>query len=314
MSASPTVSIVVPSLIGQVEPLRRRLARQSLEGWELVVVPGVSPVARARNLGARQASAALIVFIDDDVEFGDAHVLRDVIAALERLAPGDAIGLRWRLADDATPFQRRQARTAIVADASASAAMSARCEPVAAAERVSWRTVGTACFAMRREAFHRIGGFDEQLRSGEDFELCYRLERAGGAIWRLAGRWITHQPPRTFREAVRKAIWYELGNAQVARKHPEAKYRMPIRGIVHAAGYLALRTLCLPLLCMLKVSYHRRRPAFQWRPEAALLSYVGAWAYCVGWFAAAGRVSVSVPPTVVRQISPAASAAVEAHR
>jgi len=38
---------------------------------------------------------------------------------------------------------------------------------------------------MRVEAFRRVGGFNEELIAGEEPELCLRLRRAGGRIWRL---------------------------------------------------------------------------------------------------------------------------------
>jgi len=40
-------------------------------------------------------------------------------------------------------------------------------------------------FMMRMRMFHELGGFREDLRAGEEPELCLRVRQSGGKVWRL---------------------------------------------------------------------------------------------------------------------------------
>ena len=112
---------------------------------------------------------------------------------------------------------------------------------------------------------------------------------AGGRVYALGDLRVHHNPPTSLRTLIRKTIWYERGNAQVARKHPESGYRIQLRSPWHAAAYLTVRTVALLPLMALKVSYHQRRPKLTFGPVSAFLSYLGAWVYCLSWFAEARR-------------------------
>ena len=192
------------------------------------------------------------------------------------LHAGSVVGVWWRPPPAASLFQRWQVAESFGHPVA----------PVTAGMvEVPWDSLGASCIAIRRRTFEALGGFDELLVAGEDPELCYRITRAGGRVCVLADRWIYREPPRTLLAAARKTIWYEWGNAQVAQKHPASGYRMSLRSRWHAAGYLLLRTGLLAPLMFLNVSYRDRRPRPAFRPLATLLSYLGAWAYCLGWFA-----------------------------
>ena len=277
MTNVPDVSIVVPSRTGDVSALRAHLARQSLRNWELVVDTHPPTPARARNLGAAQAEGRWLIFLDDDVELGHEHLLADVIDALQSVGPNAAVGVPCRLTPHATPFQRRHFN--------ASFAVGATCS-TERLTRVSWRdSVNGRCMAMWRETFEALGGFDSQSTASEEPELLYRLCQQGGCVYMLWSGWVYYEPPKTLREAIQKTVWYERGNSQFARKHPEADHRLALRSRWHGAWYLLLRTVFLAPLMFIKVSYHYRTPRLAFRPMAALLSYLGAWAYCLSWFA-----------------------------
>ena len=283
------VSILVPSRTGNVQGLRAQLARQSFRDWELVVQSRTSPAGRARNLGAARAQGSVFIFMDDDIQLPHEELLSDLVSALDAVAVHDAVGVLCAAPATLNRFQRRYLQ-----DAFPPAVL--RSGPRPDVVEVSWMAVGAACFGVRRDTFERAGGFDDSLLSGEDYALTYQLHRAGGRIFALRTHRILHEPPRTVGQAIRKTLWYEQGNAQVARKHPESGYRMPLRGPLHAAGYLLARTCLVLPLCVLRISYHHRRPQLSWRPMSAVLSYLGAWAYCYGWFfRPTARMSVHAP-------------------
>jgi glycosyltransferase involved in cell wall biosynthesis len=273
---SPRVSIIVPSRDGRVDRLREQLARQTLEDWELIVNTAPPTPGHARNLGAAQARGRWLVFFDDDVRLSDPRLLEDLVRTLEGAPAGAVIGVSCRVIPEASRFQR-----AVAGDPAGDGSADSACGLV----EVSWcDTVNGRCMAMARETFWNVGGFDPALVSGEDPELVYRIHRAGGPVFLLYRHWVYFTPPPTLRVLTKKTIWYERGNAQVARKHPQAGYRMVLRGPLHAAAYLALRTLALVPLMFVRISYRSRRPVPTFRPASALLSYLGAWVYCLSWF------------------------------
>ena len=290
------ISIVVPSRTGQVDGLHKQLRCQSLQGWELVVQQGTAPPARARNLAAARAQGKLLIFLDDDIQLGHEHLLAEMVEALRTIDASSAVAVGWRLPSDATPFQRRQMKDSF------DKPMASGGERLVA---IPWYGIGASCFVIRRRTFEVLGGFDEQLVSGEDPEFWYRLSLAGGRPYLLSGRWIYHYPPRTIAALIRRTIWYESGNAQVMLKHPSSGYRITLKDRWHAVLYLTARTIALVPLMFVKVSYHNRRPTFAFRPMAALLSYIGAWAYCLSWF--------SVQPTGTGQAPRAEAGSMSMH-
>ncbi len=56
-----------------------------------------------------------------------------------------------------------------------------------------------ACGAIRREAFVRLGGFDERLRTIEDIDLGYRLRQMGGRMRLVADLQVKHMKRWTLR-------------------------------------------------------------------------------------------------------------------
>ncbi len=279
----PLVSIVVPSRTGRIDGLGEQISHQSLlrtyVGCELVVQQGTAPAGRARNLAAARARGEILIFLDDDVHLAHGSLLADMVGALQGIETFSAVAVDWRLPPDATPFQQWQVQDSFDRQPDKHAVREERLVPV------PWYVLGASCFAIRRCTFEALGGFDESLISGEDPEFWYRLSVAGGKPYLLSDRWIHHYPPRTLTVLLRKTIWYEQGNAQVMRKHPGSGYRMVLKSRWHAAWYLAARTIALVPLMFVKVSYRYRRPMLAFRPMAALLSYIGAWAYCLSWFA-----------------------------
>jgi len=289
----PLVSIVVPSRTGDVEALKTQLARQSLRGWELLVDTDPSTPGKARNLGAARARGRWLVFFDDDVTLGSEKLLADLVKTLEAVGKNACVGVPCRITPWANRFQRQLYLEGFYPQRVSG--VGGRDGPEAGNGsqgllKTSWLdSVNGRCMAMGRETFQVLGGFDGLLPSGEEPELLYRLCRKGGEVFLLTKHWVYYAPPENFKAAFKKTIWYEQGNVRVAQKHPDAHYRTLLRNRWHAGWYLGLRSLSLLPLCFIKVSYQYRRPQLQWRPLSALLSYLGAWAYCVNWFAQSAR-------------------------
>jgi glycosyltransferase involved in cell wall biosynthesis len=72
--------------------------------------------------------------------------------------------------------------------------------------------INAANFAVRRDIFEQIGGFNETLETDEDTEICFRIRRAGGTLIsdrRLAAAHLDNA--KTLPEFFRKERWRALG-------------------------------------------------------------------------------------------------------
>lgn len=75
---------------------------------------------------------------------------------------------------------------------------------------VQW--INSANFFIARETFNRIGGFREDLLTGEDTEIGQRLIRNGGRLWADRRLAITHLGnPKSLRAFHRQKLWHGLG-------------------------------------------------------------------------------------------------------
>lgn len=123
------------------------------------LAPSVGP-GPARNVGAAEARGRYLMFIDAD-DLVDTHGLARVIGVLESPEPPDVLSFQAivdRSADGEQPeyrdpecFLRR---------------------PDGDAPAVNFLP---GCYALSRELFHEVGGFDPYVRFGEHHELGMRL-------------------------------------------------------------------------------------------------------------------------------------------
>jgi GT2 family glycosyltransferase len=148
----------------------------------VVVVPGPSGPAVARNRAAAKASGEILAFVDADVV----------------VAPGALPGLTAHLEQDPTlvaVFGAYDHAPAAPNFMSQYKNLSHAYVHEAANPQAS--TFWTGLGAVRTEAFRAVGGFDERFRrsSVEDIDLGYRLRAAGGSIRldsRLRARHLKH--------------------------------------------------------------------------------------------------------------------------
>jgi GT2 family glycosyltransferase len=152
-------------------------------------LPGPSGPAVARNRGARAATGDILVFVDADVAVHD-EALPALCAVLERDPAVAAVFGAYDRHPAAPDFlsQFRNLAHAYTHETGA---------PEAA---TFWAGLG----AVRADAFHAVGGFDERFRrpSVEDIELGYRLVAAGRSIRLDPGIRGTHLKRWTLGQAV----------------------------------------------------------------------------------------------------------------
>lgn len=185
----PVISVVIPAYnaAATIGDQLAALARNSLdEPWEVIIADngstdGTASVAQswadrlplrvvdasarrgpgaARNIGVASARSSRIAFCDADDQVAD-DWLPKVLSAL-RVDEFAALGVLWR-----APYSSRRRPQYVVY-----AMYASDYAPGLVA-------CGSSHMAIRAEPFGAVGGFDETLLTGEDHDLCYRLQLAG---------------------------------------------------------------------------------------------------------------------------------------
>lgn len=158
-------------------------------------------VAAARNALLRAAPADFIVPLDADDVYAPTRLQR--LAELAVARPSlDILATDAVFVSDGKPAGRLNEKTPFAAEAQAEAILD-RCFVI--------------CPAMRRERLLEIGGYDEKLRTAEDWDVCIRLILTGSAAglvdeplleYRLGPESLTSSRVETLRERA-----YMLGKA-----------------------------------------------------------------------------------------------------
>ncbi len=214
------------------------LARQA--GVELLQIPK-SSISRARNLGKARATAEVIAFLDADV-----RVTRIWATTLKR-----------RVTEIRDEYLITGARYLIP-------------QPPSSLEKywfgplsekdVTYINGGN--LIMSKASFDKIGGFDEELSTGEDFELCMRAKARGARIVVDRDLQTIHDGfPKNLMQFCKREIWHGMGDFQGFQRFRESKVAISavVFILIHLLLFAALFTGTYPLalffyLCLLAIS------------------------------------------------------------
>ena len=252
-TTSRLVSVIVPVFN------KRDVLRASLD----------SIVAATHRYGAAE-----LVFIDHHSTDGSYELLAEYrdVAAIRRLAGGSVSALRNHGAREArgevlafidcdcvVPIDFFESMFAVF-DASGAAAVG--CEvglptPAHWIERTWYdlhalrrdgdrRWLNAADFAVRRSAFLEVGGFDEQLVSGEDADIGARLRAAGHRLYESQRLTVVHLGnPKSLRQFYRREVWH---GAAVLGSRSLLSSKATWLVFLHAAAvFLALAVMVSPV-------------------------------------------------------------------
>jgi mycofactocin glycosyltransferase len=189
------------------------------------------PVARgpaaARNTGLRTVHTELVAFLDADTRpepdwldallphFEDPAVV--AVAPRIRSAPGNSALARYERARSSLDLGGVPAQ-------------------VRPGGRVPY--LPTAALVARTAALREVGGFDEELRFGEDVDLVWRLIARGGRVRYEPKSEVVHAPRPTWRAWLKQRFDYGTSAAPLARRHGR-KALAPVR----VSGWTALAWL-----------------------------------------------------------------------
>jgi glycosyltransferase involved in cell wall biosynthesis len=184
------VLALAPSTDGTTELARELAAR---DDRITIVENPAADIPAGLNLAIRASVHPTIVRVDAHSEL-DPDYTRRALATLERTRAANVGGVMR--ADGRTPFQRAVAR--------------AYNSPVGLGGGAyhGGATEGEAESAylgvMRRSVLDEVGMFDETIRRGEDWELNFRIRRAGYRVWFDPTLAVTYWPRESWSRLVRQ--------------------------------------------------------------------------------------------------------------
>lgn len=246
---APKVTVLIPSLDGHrgglVPRLVDQLRSQTLSDMEILVVRGVRPNGRARNVGARQARGDILISIDDDVNLGHDRIIEKLVNVLEADRSIGLLGISKLIPEDSTWFQKKVAKEI----------------PRSTSPIVNVVTEGDlvdhTCIAIRKTLYFEIGMENEQIIRGTDPDLRHRLRKAGYRIAICPGCWGYHPVPARFGKLLSLFFHNGMGSAWVRRNYPELAlhdsedHTSPFRSRT-TLGYRVGQSICDLMRCILR--------------------------------------------------------------
>lgn len=183
----------------------------AVESSQVLAAPAVQSSYYARNRGADVGRAEWILFLDADVVPAP-----DLLDRYFDQAPGGGTAVLAGGVVDEAPADPSARRSWAAAYAYARGHMS-QDNTLGAGQ---WRYAQTANCLVLRSAFMDAGGFVENIRSGGDADLCFRLAAAGWAIESRPEARVVHRARRSLRGLVAQRARHGAGAAWLNRRHP----------------------------------------------------------------------------------------------
>ncbi|WP_168198636.1 glycosyltransferase family 2 protein [Nesterenkonia sp. NBAIMH1] len=157
--------------------------------------------AAARNIGAETAVGEVLLFCDADdvIALGWVETMGKAAAAADLVA--------GRLEGRAL---NRGRRTSVSWEVSSE---------ITVAYWPRYPAAATSNLAVRTSAFRAVGGFDEHLGTGEDVDLCWRIQRAGFSFARAPQAVVHSRQREGVRAVFRQSYSYAAGHRALRIKY-----------------------------------------------------------------------------------------------
>lgn len=211
-SIAPEVSVIIPSLDGyrkgNLPCLLEDIKRQTLKNLEIYTVIGIKPNGKARNEGVKKARGNILVFIDDDVRIKDNNVIEKIIQPIKEIPNIGLSGASCVLSRDENWIGKEYAKQRGLVSAIFN-------------QLVDSDKAQHSCCAILTQIYKDMGGEKEDLITGTDNDLRFRLHKNGYRVVVAANTYIYHIMPRTLKEIGRAALNSGLGASYALRTYPE---------------------------------------------------------------------------------------------
>jgi len=251
LTISPLVSVIIPTFHSgeTLEKCLESIQNQSYENIELIIMDAFSKDdtrqiaerfdarifllsaerSHARNFGAKQARGRFVFFIDSDMELTPNVTEECVTLSLQRNL--DAV---------------------IVPEESVGESFLAKCKKLEKMMHMR-EAYGVAPRFLKKEVFEFVGGYDENLVIGEDFELTQRLRNTGFRMERCEAIIKHHEDSLSIKKLATKLYYYGKTLPVYLKKDPSLtlKTSSPIHFVrnlpllkqhpIHFAGLCSLK-------------------------------------------------------------------------
>lgn len=184
----------------------------------------------ARNFGAEQAKGRFLFFVDSDME----------------LTPNV-------IAECITLCTCKKADAVIIPEETFGDGFLVECRKLEKRMRLK-EFYGEAPRFFKKEVFQSVGGYDDNLVTGEDFELTQRVYRAGFLMERCSAIIKHHEENLSLRQLVKKVYYYGKKLPAYIRKEPHLalKTSSPIHLFKHISLWRK-HPIHFTGLCLLKL-------------------------------------------------------------
>lgn len=170
-----------------------RTARIAEEMGARLLVKAEGSIGAARNHGARGSRGEVIVFLDADVQLTESWA-REAPRVIARLSQDPmTVSGSWVGVGRSPGWIERN-----------------WFQPL---ERKPHRHVNSAHMIISRRLFDRLGGFDESLETGEDYDISRRAAALGARIVNEPALKVVHEGfPKTLGRFFRRELWHGRGD------------------------------------------------------------------------------------------------------
>lgn len=213
--------------------------------------------ARGANMGAETARGEFIVFLNPDANLQDGCIEALVSAFKGRPVPA-VVGARVMNTDGTEQRGGRRGEVTPVTTLLSFGQLTSRFKGLSKFEihreheptpdaPIPMPTISGACFALRREDFDLLGGFDEgYFLHVEDIDLCWRARQAGGEVLFQPAAQVIHLGHTSLEHPVKVEFHKGVGLSRYFIKRADTIQRYAIA--VMLAPLILLMSVSRPLI------------------------------------------------------------------